>query len=287
MLDSIAARMAARSACLLSLLALAGGAGAQTTAPATSPTPGAEAGASHSAKASVAQFRAVRMSRLIGMPVQSPKGEAVGTVRDLIVNANNARVRYLVLEPAPGLLGADRLVPVPMTEFKLDPQQPRLSYSPNRDRLQGVALAKAEWSDAWLQDAKRLAALDRAWGLGRPLGSAPKLRRGSSLIGQPVQSAKGEPIGKIHDLVVHLNQQRANYAVVRFDAQWAGEDKRLAVPMNRFKSGEGFVVDLNQDRVKATQGISHAQDQNPNERSFVAEIDRQLATFAGSTRRDR
>lgn len=251
-------------------------------APSPAPGPGPDTSAARSPSANVSEFRALRMGRLIGLDVRTPKGEPVGKVHDLIVDASNARVRYVVMAFEPGVLPGERLAPVPVGQFGMGPQRNSLVYKPRPATLEKVALEKAQWSDAWLREPARLAQLDRAWGLDQRTGKRP-VRRGSTLLGQPVVGPDGAGIGRIEEVVVHLNQQKVNYAILRVDAAQAGQDKRLAVPMALFKrpadGGAAFVLDVRKDKLQALPGLGMAQQQNPNERAFVADINRHLAAF--------
>lgn len=242
-------------------------------APETTPAP--------AASANVSQFRPMRISRVIGMPVHNPQGAAIGKVHDLMVNTTNGRVRYVVVAFDPAVLAGDRLVPVPVSQFRR-PQRDALSYNPKPDRLEKVAIRKADWNDAWLSDPQRLAQLDRAWGLSQRT-AAVKVRRGSTLPGQQVRSPAGEVVGEIEDVVVHMNQQKANYAIVHAAPAWAGQDKHLAVPMTLLRAGAAGgapVLAVDKAKVQAMKGLAYEQQQNPTERAFVADINRHLAAFS-------
>ncbi|MEJ7931670.1 PRC-barrel domain-containing protein [Ramlibacter sp. AN1015] len=261
-----------------------------TTAPAASSTPAAtdpKAAASHSATAHVSEFRALRLSRLVGMPVRTAQGEPVGSVHDVIVNAANGRVRYALVSLGGKDAGGARLAPVPVGEFRMSSQRDALLLAARaRPRLDPLAFAASAWSDAWLREPGRLAQLDRAWGLPARTGSAIAVRRGSTLLRRAVSTPGGEPLGQLEEVVVHLNQQRVNYAVLRLtSAAGGGGDKHVAVPMMRLRSGpaEGaaLVLEVDARQLAAMPALDYAQQQNPNDRAFTAEIGRQLSRFAG------
>lgn len=50
------------------------------------------------------------------------------------------------------------------------------------------------------------------------------------LVGAPLENRHGTRIGQIDDVVVDLATRRLDYAVVRFDADWLGTSKHVAVP---------------------------------------------------------
>ena len=64
----------------------------------------------------------VRASQLIGMNIQNPEGEGVGEVHDIVVDANNGRVRYAAVTYG-GLFGlGNKLFAVPFEAFEVRTQ---------------------------------------------------------------------------------------------------------------------------------------------------------------------
>jgi sporulation protein YlmC with PRC-barrel domain len=81
-----------------------------SAAPATSAKPPAAAGQT---------VRDIRMSQLVGMDVRNARGENLGDIKDLVVDADSGRVQYAVVGIG-GFLGiGEKLSAFPMSAFKV------------------------------------------------------------------------------------------------------------------------------------------------------------------------
>jgi sporulation protein YlmC with PRC-barrel domain len=89
--------------------------------------PRAERAASPTAQqapASAAAVRDLRMSELIGMDVRNAKGENLGDIKDLVVDADSGRIQYAVVGIG-GVLGiGEKLSAFPMSAFKVSQGTP-------------------------------------------------------------------------------------------------------------------------------------------------------------------
>lgn len=85
-------------------------AAATSAVPATSAKPSAAAGQT---------VRDIRMSQLVGMDVRNARGENLGDIKDLVVDADSGRVQYAVVGIG-GFLGiGEKLSAFPMSAFKV------------------------------------------------------------------------------------------------------------------------------------------------------------------------
>jgi sporulation protein YlmC with PRC-barrel domain len=81
-----------------------------SAAPATSAKPSAAAGQT---------VRDIRMSQLVGMDVRNARGENLGDIKDLVIDADSGRVQYAVVGIG-GFLGiGEKLSAFPMSAFKV------------------------------------------------------------------------------------------------------------------------------------------------------------------------
>jgi sporulation protein YlmC with PRC-barrel domain len=246
------------------------------------------AGASHSAKANVAETRAVRASRAIGMDVRGRQGETIGQVRDLLVNTRTGLVRYVVLSRGRETANGERVAPVPVSRLTLGPARQSLVYDGMPERLEKVTVPQSDWNDLILRDPDRLAQLDSAWGLQRRT-AARLVRPASTLLGQPVSNPAGTRVGEIEDLVLHINQSRASYAVLRLDRNASGDEKRIAVPLRALTSGASqaaLSLNINPARLQALKGFSREAYQNPNDPAFVVQASGHLGAFSSGPASD-
>lgn len=246
--------------------------------------PGEGTGASHSARATVTEARAVRASRAIGMEVRGRQAEPVGQVRDLLVNMQTGLVRYVVLSRRPDTANATALAPVPVTRLTLGPARQSLVYDGKTEALDKVAIKQADWSERVLRDPDRLNQLDKAWGLQRRT-AARLVRPASTLLGQAVTDAAGAPVGEVEDLVLHINQARASYAILRLDKNASGDEKRIAVPLRSLAtstSRPALSLNIDKARLQPLEGFSRDAYQNPNDPAFVLQATRHLGAFGSA-----
>ena len=123
---------------------------------------------------------AATAAALIGAPAESRRGNAVGTVDDVIVDVDGGRVLYVIID------AEDRYYTLPMRALDLDARRPRVDLS------LGNALARV----------------------------APdvRLRRAARLIGQPLHRTGGEErIGTIVDIAFDAESGVVEQVLVRHE----------------------------------------------------------------------
>lgn len=270
----------------------AGLAQAQDRAPGGTPASGGGPNAAQQAQpARTDNYRALRASELIGRDVRGAKGEDVGEIKDLVIDLRSARVRYAVLEFDPGILQAEKLVPVPLDRLRMGRDRDELVYNVNREQLERAAVDRRDMHDNLLSDNTRMGIIDRAWGpdLGAP--HTPKtrgqaqaqeqhLRLASTLLGKPVQGRAGQSVGELEELVVDMAGRRVHYAVVALDAAWAGTDKRVVLPVTALNPGrnrEALVLHADKARLQAMPAFDEKRYANLNDASLRGDVARWLA----------
>jgi len=102
-------------------------------------------------------------------------------------------------------------------------------------------------------------------GDGRRLQPSPSFRLSNQLIGMKVVSPKGDPLGRIEDLVVHPGDE-ASYVVLSFGGWLGVGDKYFAMPWSVLKPGHqgssvghgenSLVLPLDKERLEAAPGIA-------------------------------
>jgi sporulation protein YlmC with PRC-barrel domain len=113
----------------------------------------------------------VRASKLIGTNIKNSRGEGVGEVEDIVVDAQSGQIRYLAVSYG-GFLGlGDDLFAVPYEAFKVgherdDPEDLVLMLDVTQEQLDG---AKGFNEDNWPNFADRnfTSELDRRYGVDR------------------------------------------------------------------------------------------------------------------------
>ena len=228
-------------------------------------------------------FLHMRASQLIGKNVENAQGENLGEIKDLILDVNNERVFYAVLEFG-GFLGmGEKLFAYPVRAFKhTGDNRDKLVLNVDKDKLKAApGFARDVWPN-WLTYGGEV---DRYYGETVKLKERPnqKLRRASELIGKNVNDRAGKDLGEIDDIVVDMNNAKIHYAVLEFDQSWNLNDKLIALPMRAFTypADKGDLI-LSVD--KAAIDTKHAFDKNRwpdlNDPKYVVGVDRYLSTVA-------
>jgi sporulation protein YlmC with PRC-barrel domain len=83
--------------------------------------------------------------------------------------------------------------------------------------------------------------------------------RASEIIGANVQSAKGQNLGDVQDLIVNVDDGKVNYAIVAFGGVLGFGEKLFAYPMDRFQAssdGKELVLrNVNEEQMKNAPGF--------------------------------
>lgn len=225
-----------------------------------------------------------RASKLIGKDVQNAQGESLGEIKDLILDVNNGRVYYAVLEFG-GFLGlGEKLFAYPLGTFKASWDTDKLVLNVPKEKLKDApAFARDNWPD-WNTYGSEV---NKHFGPTIAVKPMPnqKLRRASELIGKNVDDTAGKNVGEIDDVVVNLGTGKIHYAVLDFDKSWGPDDKLLALPMRAFSFSADHdkpVLNVPKNRFDMTRGFDKNHWPNINDRKYQTELDRYLKSVPAS-----
>lgn len=98
---------------------------------------------------------------------------------------------------------------------------------------------------------------------GQSSQQATKIRdmRASKIIGAEVQSAKGEKLGDVQDLIVNADDGKVNYTIVAFGGVLGFGEKLFAYPMDRFQAATGgseLILNVSEEEMKNAPGFDRA-----------------------------
>lgn len=237
------------------------------------------------ATATAKSFRHMRATQLIGKNVENAQGENLGEIKDLILDVNNERVFYAVLEFG-GFLGmGEKLFAYPIRAFKHSGDNTdKLVLNVDKDKLKAApGFARDHWPD-WLTYGNEV---NKYYGETVKLKEMPNqnLRRASDLINKNVNDRAGKDMGEIDDIVVDMNSGKIHYAVLEFDQSWNLNDKLISLPMRAltYAADKGDLI-LNVD--KATIETKRAFDKNRwpdlNDKNYMADVDRYLSSIVST-----
>ena len=88
-------------------------------------------------------------SSFIGATVKNQQGEALGKIRDLVIDFNSGQIAYVVLDSETGLFSAAKLHAVPLRAFQPDAAGTSLILNADKDKLaRSEAFTKDNWPAA-------------------------------------------------------------------------------------------------------------------------------------------
>lgn len=251
-------------------------ANAQTNAPKDSNTSANAA----QIKPDNSSYRAMRVSKMIGMQVRNPEGKKLGKISDLVVNMNTGDVRYAMLEFDAGIFKDEQLFAVPTKHLRMAADRDDLIYNMTRDKLERAGIDRSAWSNREPLDTAYMGKLDKVWGVAQP-SQNPSAYRASDLIGKDVNSRSGEDIGDIKDLVINMTTQKVHYAVLAFDPSWISPEKLYAFPLHSFTlrdDRDKVLLDIDKARLKNLKAFNEGDFAKLNDRNWVTDIDRYFVT---------
>jgi sporulation protein YlmC with PRC-barrel domain len=105
----------------------------------------------------------------------------------------------------------------------------------------------------------------------------------TSIIGDKVQNKKGEELGKIDNLMININTNSVEYAVVEFGSFLGVGGKLFAIPFSELQLDENrqvFVLDRDKNYLKEIPGFdkTHWPDTNDHTVNYYDEVNRYWET---------
>lgn len=232
----------------------------------------------------------MRASELMGKNVRNQKGEDLGKVEDVLVNVNSGRVQYTVLSFG-GFMGmGDKLFAIPLSAFDRSQQRDHLVLNVSEDRLKNAeGFDKNNWPN-YRNDPGFMERVRNAFGGDRSQDETPQGQRNmmrlSEMIGQDVNDRNGKEVGEIEDVVVDMGRGRISYVVLDFDAQGAGNDRLVPIPLSALsapqKDGDNVALNIDRSRLDQKRGIDRNKWPNLNDQGFQRNMDSYFATVTGA-----
>jgi sporulation protein YlmC with PRC-barrel domain len=257
-------------------VALAGPVIAQDTR-GTAADPSSRSATPANAPRAQASMNEMRGSRLVGKNVQDTQGKNIGEIKDVIVDATNGRVHYAVLGFDPGWFKSEKLYAFPLSQFRPgDDRGDRLVLNVTKERLQNApGFQDDKWPDWNRADAR--GAIDQYHGTRAGAEAAnARFVRLSKLLDADVETANGDDVGDVEDVVVNLQTGQVRYAVIDFDPGFFKAEKLVALPMGAFqaaKDDDDLIVKV--DKAKLANAPAFDRNRWPeNDRAFNSGFDR-------------
>lgn len=215
------------------------------------------------------QGHALRASKVIGADVENASGDDIGEIKDMVVDLQSERVRYVVLSHG-GVLGiGDKLFAYPMSMVETrSGDADKISMNVDKEKLSNApGFDKDKWPD--FADAKYTSEIDRYYGAEnetRAAGDKPaNVVRASELIGKNFDDRQGKDAGEIEDLIVDSSSGRVVFAIVDLDDDWnkQADGKLVAIPLKEFAMGgddrDDLVIQASGDAIDTSRAFAENQ----------------------------
>ena len=228
-------------------------------------------------------------SDLIGTKVENQQGQSLGSVIDLLVDPQGARVQYVVLSRG-GVLGVgSKLYPVPWEVLRYSIQGDRFILNISEDKLASAPnFARESWPDLssgdWRQriqsyyEGQGMGTDEHPQAAGKDLADSGKsLVRASKLMGKPLQNSQGQRLGSIDNLVIDRSTGKVEYAVIGSGGVLGVGEKLHAVPWESVNYDSGRqTLTLDATKQKIDNAPSFTRDKWPNmsDPAWQSQVDR-------------
>jgi sporulation protein YlmC with PRC-barrel domain len=222
------------------------------------------------------------------MPVKNRQGEDLGTIKEVILDLTQKKVRYYaVMSVDDPTQAAERLLAVPLTAFEAGPNHQHLVLHQTTRRVQRPSAranylavitpaAPAETAVAEAQPfwpAPVLAAMEQRQAREVPGEPTPDItetefiagaeapaavNKTSGLIGMQVRNHQNERLGSIKDVVIDLDSERISYAVLATGGFLGFGEKLLAVPLSALSpspDARHLILNAARQSVERAEGI--------------------------------
>ena len=168
------------------------------------------------------QNEPVRVSKLVGMEVQSRSGDNLGEVYDVLRGAAPGHDLQLVV--ATGGSGADQsLVAVPFDEIQIDSDGDELYTNRSREQLAATPVALDHRSHT-----------PRPGAAGQRDAASSSQQRIGDLLGAKVVGSSGDKVGEVDDIVISTAGADSIRAVLQIGGVSGLGEKRISLPLSQF-----------------------------------------------------
>jgi sporulation protein YlmC with PRC-barrel domain len=180
-----------------------------------------------------AKIRDMRASKIIGADVQSAKGEQLGDVKDLIVNADDGKVNYAIVAFG-GVLGfGEKLFAYPMDRFQPSSDGSKLVLNASEEEMKNApGFDRSAWP-TWGRGGYR-GEVEKHFGQTAQAGG--DLLRMSDMLNNKVVDRSGKEVGQVEDAVVSVRDGKVRYVALEPDKDLNMGDRLVMLPMTAIRA---------------------------------------------------
>lgn len=154
----------------------------------------------------------VRASALLGRVIDNELGWRIGKIDDLVIDAHEGSVKYVVLTAGTRFEAGDAELALALPDERLEVAGERVTWHADLEALRDLPWVRVQVQDTEEAARKRLAS-------ARALIGAPMVARDG-----------GGRLGKVKDLVVDLKEAKMHFMVGDHDLSWREAGRMVALP---------------------------------------------------------
>jgi sporulation protein YlmC with PRC-barrel domain len=208
-------------------------------------TPSTQIARSDTAMQSLEQYlqsNTLRVSKLVGMELQTRSGDNLGEVQDVLRGATPGRDMQLIVQV--GGSGSDeKLISIPFDEIQIGANGDQLYTNRTREQLAAapaVQLDRRTGGDATLAQRDANDANDagdrgaaRQPGAASATSSSLSQQRMADLVGAEVVGSGGDGVGEVEDIVISTAGADSLRAVLQVGGLAGVGEKRVSLPLSQ------------------------------------------------------
>jgi sporulation protein YlmC with PRC-barrel domain len=202
-------------------------------------------------------IRDMRASEIIGAKVQSNNGQDLGDVQDLIVNADDGQVDYVIVAFG-GFLGfGEKLFAYPVDRFNAadDGKQLVLTNVTEQQMKDAPGFDRSTWPTFGMGGYR--GEVEKHF--GQTAKSGGNLVRMSQMLDKKIVDRAGNDIGEVEDVVVSLKSGKVRFVALNPDRSLDMQDQLVMLPMSAIRATSEQRVENRQQGQQSTQSQQQAQ----------------------------
>lgn len=235
----------------------------------------------------------MKASDVIGMNVQNPAGEKLGSINNLAIQSNSGHCRFVILSHGGALGVGDTLHAIPFKACKfaqgndfctLDLTEQRLKDAPPFDDKGWSTVGDERWGTTvyTYYNVKPDFKVEKTTvKVETHVATPPAFLKGSDVVGLDLHNRNDEDLGEVEDLMIDVNSGRCAYAVIAYGGVAGIGEKLFAVPWQALSydaQDTKFVIDINKDKLKNAPGFDKKNWPDTNDLNWSKDVH----TFYGS-----
>lgn len=196
-----------------------------------------------------------KVSELMGLPVDANGREQIGVIRNLAINTENGRIRYVIVDRN------GTLHPIPMPAVKFANNRQRATVDTTLERMKDAPVFKP---DGWntIGDANWGRTVFEFYGIQRDPDydrDRPDFVPANAVVGARAETRQGDNLGTLKDVMVDTEKNAVAYTTLQF----SGNNRLFGIPwqaLNVQESGKRIVVrGIDRDDLKDAPGFANSR----------------------------